>query len=240
MSESKIGIRNKAYEDKSRELKEHEKIMLSLFRDYMGERTFDILDIGCADGMFLQHMSHEVHCGNIIGIDNDEVLVDTANGRNYDADNHLFYFDEIEKIIDNSHEINKMKFDAVLASGIFPCINDVEGLVGVLSNLLNVNGCIFIFGSNLSNPVDLQYAIRPEGETEWQCQRTVLSIGNLKRILEKNFDILEVKDFEIPFDLPESDNICSTYSVETIEGQRLILTRFNVLTEIRFIVARKK
>lgn len=240
MSEAKIGIRNKAYENKTRELKEHEKIMISLFEKYLGDRTFDILDIGCADGMFLQHMSQTVSCGKIIGIDNDEVLVNTANDRDYNASSHLFYFDDIEKIINKSHEINTMKFDAVLASGIFPCINDVEGLVDILAGLLNENGYIFIFGSNLSRPVDLKYAIRPEGETEWQCQRTVLSIGNLKRILEKNFDIEEVQDFEIPFDLPETDNICSTYSVETVDGRRLILTRFNVLTEIRFIVARKK
>ena len=98
MDNNQIGIRNQAYENSQRELKEHEKIMLSLIKEHLGSKKIDILDIGCADGIFLEFLSEEIDCKNIIGIDNDKILVETANARKYKAENHHIYFDDIDEI----------------------------------------------------------------------------------------------------------------------------------------------
>ena len=48
MDSNQIEIRNQAYENSERELKEHEIIMLSLFKEYLGEKKIDILVYGVA------------------------------------------------------------------------------------------------------------------------------------------------------------------------------------------------
>jgi len=233
-------IRNIAYENSNRGLKEHEKLMIKYVQENIQDSRVDILDIGCADGLFLDELSKVVDCNRLDGIDNDPNLITTANEKVYKANESVFYCCDIQEFISASHEINKRKYDVIIASGILACIENVDGLIKATANSLKSGGRIYIFGSQLSRPVDIRYSIRPHGKDEWECERFILSLENLKKILMKYLENITVKQFELPFDLVEKPNVCSTYSVKTEDGTRMILSKFNVLAEIFYVIAKKK
>lgn len=71
---------NKVYYTKKRNLKEHEKFMLNLiFKKNKNKTNLQVLDLGCGDGLFLDHLDRLINIKFLMGIDNDKKLIKKAN-----------------------------------------------------------------------------------------------------------------------------------------------------------------
>ena len=72
-----INTQTDAYQPR-RELKEHEILMMNKVLDYSSPNS-TILDIGCADGLFISELAKELPKALITGIDTSTKLIAEAN-----------------------------------------------------------------------------------------------------------------------------------------------------------------
>ena len=75
--------KNLNYLNRFRSLKEHEKQMIKLIKKYNNKKKINVLDLGCADGIFLQNLSKFLKIENLTGVDLDRRLIKVAKSRTY-------------------------------------------------------------------------------------------------------------------------------------------------------------
>jgi 2-polyprenyl-3-methyl-5-hydroxy-6-metoxy-1,4-benzoquinol methylase len=237
-------IKNLAYKDNNRDLKEHEKRMVDIINNNIDNNvSVDILDIGCADGLFMEELSKTLgYCNRIDGIDNDPELVFNAKRRHYASTDSFIHLDDCFQLTKKNNFLESNKYDVIVLSGLFEFFDygKRDNLVKGCASHLKDNGKLFIFSSLNSKPVDLCYRIRPSDKKEWDSEeRFILSIEKNNSILKKYLSIISTERFFMPFDLPEKDSPFSTYSIKLKNDKRMIISKFNVVAEQYFIVCEK-
>ena len=103
-----------------RALKEHEKLMLKKIREFSHEKS-TILDIGCADGLFISELAKELPNAIITGIDISSKLIATAKTKEFKklteklkADSALIVNDKFdENLFLSSRNIKNMEYSDV-------------------------------------------------------------------------------------------------------------------------------
>ena len=239
MSKKVTDAKNFAYANEERGLKNHEKIMLKLIDQYVEVDPIDVLDIGCADGIFLQELSNHKKCNLVDGLDNDSALVERARDRKYKAKSSKIYLNDVLDLLNDKNPLIEKKYDIIIASGIFAFFENVDDIAQSFSKLLKETGKIFIFNRCNSRDLDIRYSVRPTTSIHWGQVIHVLSIEGFLNSLRNSFCNFEVQKFELDFDIEERDSIYAGYTVKKQDGSRMVLTRYNFQNEYYFVVANK-
>ena len=108
--------------------------LFSMLPDLKNKR---VLDLGCGFG---EHCKRFIECGakKVVGIDISEKMLEVA--RNENSDQNIIYINmPMEKIA----ELNE-QFDIVVSSLAFHYVEDFEGVVSDIYNMLDTEG-IFLY-----------------------------------------------------------------------------------------------
>jgi SAM-dependent methyltransferase len=242
MSTAFVGQKNAPYRNKQRGLKEHEKCMLRLVGATAPQGRLDVLDVGCADGLFLEAVSNKFECGTVDGLDYDPEMVSIARTRDYRAIRSDIYLDDVKALTQQESALGPKRYDVIIASGILAFFEDQDEIVRSLWRHLNDDGMLFVFSKVISHDVDMRYAVRAAGGLSWSDERFLLSLASNRRLLGKYLSDVTVEHFELPFDLPAAStvNMHSSYTVQKADGSRMILTRHNVVAELAFLYGRRR
>jgi len=230
---------NIAYDNFDRELKEHEKYLLQLLQDCQQKQSVNVLDLGCADGLFMEVISKKLKCKRIDGIDNDINLVSRALDRKYNSPlNDVFLWDVMDVGKHDSPLINR-KYDYIIASGIFGFFDEFDSIVESLHSLLEDNGTLFIFNRCNSSGVDLKYAIKDTKNVAWDQNYHVFSVESFTKKFSKYFNKISSRKFELDMDISPRDDIYSSFTIKTEDNMRMVMTKYNLINEYYFFIASK-
>ena len=214
-----------------RALKEHEMLMLKKVREFSYENS-TILDIGCADGLFISELAKELPKAVITGIDISEKLIATAKAK--ECKNCSFLVEDAVKFKPNK------KFDLIIASGILSVFDNFDLILNQWTSWLEKNGRLIIFGRFNANDVDVKVSFRNNFKnSDWEGGLTSYSIKTIGRFLDKKKFKYEFSKFLFSGDLPKSKDPIRTYTVKTEDGDKLVLNGANLVAEHFFLTIRK-
>ena len=220
---------NKVYYTKKRNLKEHEKFMLNLILKKNKNKTnLQVLDLGCGDGLFLDHLDKLINIEFLMGIDNDKKLIKKANRIKFIGKNKFLC-----KNFENIKNLNQ-KFDIIIASGFLGVFEDTEKIIKKTIKLLKKNGNIYIFQRLNSFPIDTKYYTKLPNNKKWTNPRTLHYYKNFVNLIKKNKPI-KIKKWNINFDLPKKNNPFASYTIKTNDEKRIMLNLSNIVIEQYFV-----
>jgi trans-aconitate methyltransferase len=210
-----------------RELKEHEILMKNKVLDYSSPNS-TILDIGCADGLFISEVAKELPKALVTGIDISSKLIAAANAK--ECQNCSFLVEDAEKF-----EPNK-KFDLIIASGILSVFDNFELILNQWTSWLENTGRLIIFGRFNSSDVDVKVSFRNNyKKSDWEGGLTSYSIQTIGRFLDHLGLGYEFSKFIFSGDLPKSEDPIRTYTVKTEDGEKLVVNGANLIAEHFFL-----
>lgn len=219
-----------AYSD-DRTPKQHDTELLGLVSADHPRFNGRFLDIGCAAGSFISLMASAHPEATYQGIDISEQLIGAARNREISADVDFLVadvldFEPLEKV------------DIVVASGVLSIFDDFSIPLKRWLTWLRPGGNLYIFGRFNSEHVDTITYFRNnvyesadwEGGLTSYSTQTVLSFVN-QLGFEGSF-----KKFHLPFDLARNPlDPIRTFTVTTVDGQRLVLNGANIVAEHYFL-----
>jgi 2-polyprenyl-3-methyl-5-hydroxy-6-metoxy-1,4-benzoquinol methylase len=235
MTDGLVDQKNQPYQNRHRQIKEHEKAMLRLIQVAVPQRPIDVLDVGCADGLFLEAVSQQFECRTVHGLDNEAELVSIARRRTYGNSRADIFLADADRFRTGEPMTGLAQYDVIIASGILAFFEDQDGMIQGMSRHVKNGGALFVFNKIISADVDLRYTIRPSGASAWGEPRLVPSLATLTGAMRKCLRDVTVERFELPFDLKATSNVHSTYTVRTGDGSRLLLTKYNLVSELAFV-----
>lgn len=240
MTASLVDHKNQPYHHKHREIKEHEKAMLRLIETVASKDPIDVLDVGCADGLFLEAVSNQLVCRTVHGLDNDAELVAVARERTYRAPTSHIFLEDVSALTTDAGVPGLQRYDVIIASGILTFFEDQDRIVRALCRYLKDEGTLFVFAKIISADVDMCYWVRPSGAASWGEYRLVPSLTTLTGVMQKYLRDVTVQRFELPFDLAGTSNMHSTRTIRTADGSRLLVTSYNLVSELAFLYGQRR
>lgn len=222
-------LTNQNYYDFQRPLKEHEKALGNIiFKNYKKNNNINIIDLGCADGKFLEFLDKKLNFNKIVGIDFDKKLINEAKKKTFRGN--------IEFICADYKKFNKKleNFDIVVAAGFYNLFDNPIKYLNKSLKYLNRKGNIFIFQRLNSYPIDTRYFTRVPGTIKWKDERILYYYKNFLKFLPKN-KIKKSRKWNINIDIKKVNNPFSTYVIKTKDNKRFQLTNSNIINEQFFI-----
>ena len=146
----------------------------------------NFLDIGCANGSFLNYIKQNVHHeSNLSGFDIDPHFINLAKLK---VSGVKFY---IQNILDPIPENLKNSFDYISLLGVHNNFDDLEPLIKATSLLLAESGKIILFGSFNKGDYDLISRVRRPGKKKLEIGFNRHSLKSLEKAAKacgfKNF-----------------------------------------------------
>ena len=220
---------NQNYYNSSRPLKEHEKALGKIIiRNYKNKKNINIIDLGCADGKFLQFLDTKLNLNKIVGIDFDKKLINQAKKKNFNGKSEFI-------CVDYKKFGKKLKnFDIIIASGFYNVFSDPIKYLNKSLKYLNKKGNIFIFQRLNSYPIDTLYFTRTPGQKNWKEERILYYYKYFLKFLPKN-KIEKTKKWNINIDIKKINNPYSTYVIKTANNKRYQLSNSNIVNEQFFL-----
>lgn len=211
-----------------RALKQHEHEMLVLVAQRFANRDFTVLDIGCADGLFCKALKEQFSAARITGFDLSAELIDHANSHGL-ADCEFTTGDAL------SYDTER-RFDLLIASGILSVFEDFAIALNKWLQWLAPGGAMFIFGRFNSADIDTRISIRNNfNRSDWEGGLSAYSVHTVGRFLEQNGFRHQFLRFRLKIDLPKHKNPVRTYTVDTLDGETLVVNGANLIAEHYFL-----
>jgi len=162
-----------------------------------------LIDIGCANGSFLKYVNYIYPKTNLIGIDCND----------YNVGDKCYKFISADFI---KNQININKSEIITCMGVLSGYNDIDIFLKNLLKLLKKNGTLIIFDN--INYIDLDFNIkyRQGGDINNEFSDRYYSYWYSKKTFQKlaekyNLNV-EFIPFEIPFEIPKTDNYGRAYT----------------------------
>lgn len=210
-----------------RALKEHELLMMKNVLNHSCENSI-ILDIGCADGLFISELSKQLPKSNITGIDISSKLIDIANAKK--CHNCTFLVEDAEKFEPNQ------KFDLIIASGILSVFDNFETILEQWLKWLKQQGKLIIFGRFNSSDIDVKVSFRNNyKKSDWEGGLTSYSIQTIGRFLDHLELEYKFSKFIFSGVLPKNEDPIRTYTIKTEDKEKLVVNGANLIAEHFFL-----
>ncbi len=221
-------IHDKFYIKEKTKVKESFKFLLNDIRKI---KFNSLIDIGCANGSFLNFLNKVYKDKRLIGADVNEDLLVSAKKRNKNIE---FFKLDISKKIKSKL---KKKFDIVILSGVHTIYDDIEPLIKNASSLCKKKGHLFLFGSFNPKKFDVITRVREYKSKTWEKGFNRPSLFSTKNIFKKYFSFTNIKKFNFKLKIKESNNDPRrTHTVRllsnkilTVNGLEQISTKYLIL-----------
>jgi ubiquinone/menaquinone biosynthesis C-methylase UbiE len=212
----------------NRPLKHHEAQTLQWIERERPGFSGRLLDVGCADGRMLQAIAEKYPRASLSGFDYSEVLVEQGR-RILPTGVNLQLGDAARFTTDE-------RFDVILASGLISIFDDPLEILTRMSGWLAPKGLLIVFGRFTTADIDVRVHFRRSGQEAWQGGLTAFSLKTVGEHLRAAGFTYTWERFRLPISMARSDDPIRTYTVQTTEGESLVLNGANVLAEHYFLM----
>lgn len=202
---------------------------------YDGKHNATFLDIGCGDAALLYQISKIFPKLDCSGLDYSAELLSKCK------ENALLKDLEFHQGDASKFDLGR-QFDFALSSGVLSIFNSIEEPLTCMLNHLKKDGIGFVFTPSNHRNIDvlLQYKNKSVNSEEWETGLNMFSLDTITSGLEKlGAREIETISFNIKVDIDESDNPVNSYTVNTDNGDKMIVNGMNLILDFYLIVFKK-
>lgn len=216
-------------------LRYHQKTLLDMVKkDYCKKKDKgNILDIGCANGVFLKNFNFHFKNFKSFGVDTSKDMIDLAKKRKFR--NSIFLKKDFMTLNKKSY------FDIIIASGVLAFYDDFYKPINKMLSLLKKKSSLYIFGTFNSNDIDTLVKFKNNyTKSNWEKGLNSFSKKTIAKFLKKKNLKYKFKKFNLPFDLKPNKNPILSYTIKYSKNKRIILNGANVKMELFYLIIKKK
>lgn len=213
-----------------RQLKQHEKRQLELIREACPAFDGRCVDIGCANGTLIRGLTAAFPHARFVGIDTNTELLELARQSSPTVE-----FTQADAL---SYEPRE-RFDMAVASGVLSIFEDFTVPLDRWLSWLNPGAPLFVFGPFNSRDVDTIVRFRNNFTgSDWEGGLTSYSVHTIGRYLQAQGKSFAFERFDPSFDLAEREDPIRTFTVRLENGERMVISGANIVTEYFFLTIR--
>lgn len=199
------------------------------------QKAESFLDIGCAKGeyIYLTKKKHpDIH---YCGLEYSEELIALAHNEPFLKDVTFVQGDARDFHLDKT-------FDVCLMSGVLSIFDEIESPLDMMLKHIKKGGWGYIFGGFTSADIDVLVRFRDNksGFTRWQSGWNMFSLNTVQKKLEPYVDTINCNRFTLSIDLPKTGYPEKSYTLNTREQGRIIVTGGNIIREMYLLAFQKK
>ena len=221
-------IHDKFYIKEKTKVKESFKFLL---KSITRVKFDSLIDIGCANGSFLNFIKKKFKNKKIVGADIDSNLLLDAKKRNKDIE---FIKLDISKKVKNKL---RGKFDIVVMSGVHTIYDDISPLIKNASLICKKGGYLLMFGSFNPSRFDILTRVKEFKTNTWETGFNRPSLFTTKRVFNKLFSSSVVSKFNFNLKIKKNkQDPRRTYTIPlksnkllTINGLEQISTKYLII-----------
>jgi len=219
---------------KNDELRHHQKILLNFIKkDFKQNEKKRILDIGCANGIFLRNLNVSFKNFSSLGVDTSSDMISLAKK------NKISNIEFVKKDFMNLKY--KSYFDIITASGVLAFYDDYTKPINKMLSFLKQNSYLYIFGTFNTENIDTLVKFRNNyTKSNWEKGLNSFSIKTISNFLRNKNLLFEFKRFNLPFKLKKKKNPIISYTLNKTKKSQVILNGANVRMELFYLVIKKK
>jgi ubiquinone/menaquinone biosynthesis C-methylase UbiE len=219
---------------KNDELRHHQKILLNFIKkDFKQNEKKRILDIGCANGIFLRNLNVSFKNFSSLGVDTSSDMISLAKK------NKISNIEFVKKDFMNLKY--KSYFDIITASGVLAFYDDYTKPINKMLSFLKKNSYLYIFGTFNTENIDTLVKFRNNyTKSNWEKGLNSFSIKTISNFLKNKNLLFEFKRFNLPFKLKKKKNPIISYTLNKTKKSQVILNGANVRMELFYLVIKKK
>jgi ubiquinone/menaquinone biosynthesis C-methylase UbiE len=194
-----------------------------------------LLDIGCAKGELIWLLKERWPDIHYAGLEYAESLIKIARQEPRLKNVEFHQGDAFD------FDLQK-EFDVVVLSGLLSIFDEIEPPLHAAMRHLRSGGWGLIFGGFTSMDIDVLVKFRNnhQGLPDWQAGWNMFSLNTVQKILNPHVDEWKAIPFQISIDLPKSESPEKSYTLNTAEKGRILVTGGNIVREMYLISFRKK
>ena len=212
------------------DLKHQQLELLELIKDHNPQFNGRFLDIGCANGIFVEAANKLFPEAKFSGFDINQKLIRMASER-ITENNIIFFVSDIENL--NPSE----KYDIITASGILSIFDDYKLIIDKWLNWLDEKGRLYIFGRFNTEDIDTKIYFRNNFVGgDWESGLTSYSIQSVSKYLEKKNLKYQFKRFHLGIDLSKKQDPIRTYTVNCDNGSKMVINGANIIAEHYYLM----
>lgn len=223
-------------EDRKDQPKEYFKWLFELTKqNSYNSSSPKILDIGCAGGDFSYFISKNIPNASVNGTDVMESLVAVAQKK---VPHGNFFTANI-----NSSDFNHLnQYDLIYMSGVHSIFDECQTWVRNYSNLLDKNGCGFVFGLFNPYPYDVLIRVRPSNTNgEYEVGWNSFSKETIKAEFDKNGCSVEFIDWSVPIDIAQNESdYLRSWTFTDNSGKRIATNATRIIHDFGCCIVKKK
>ena len=219
---------------KSYKLRYHQKILLHIIKKNSKKKTYGkILDIGCANGIFIKKFNKEFKEFKCTGVDTSKDMINLAKKNK--SKNSTFLIKDFMKYNMKSH------FDIVIASGVLAFYDNYSKVINKMLSFLKKNSYLYIFGTFNSEDIDTIVKFKNNyTNSTWEKGLNSFSKKRVSNFLKKKKYKFNFKKFDIPFNLKKKKNPILSYTLKSSKNRKIILNGANIRMELFYLIIKKK
>ena len=221
-------IHDKFYIKEKTKIKESFKFLL---KSILRIKFNSLIDIGCANGSFLNFIKKKFKNKKLVGADIDSNLLFNAKNRNNDI--------EFTKLDISKKIKNKLieKYDIVVMSGVHTIYDDIAPLIKNASLICKKGGYFLMFGSFNPSKFDILTRVKEFKSNTWETGFNRPSLLTTRRLFNKFFSSSVVSKFNFNLKIKKNkQDPRRTYTIAlksnkllTINGLEQISTKFLII-----------
>lgn len=221
----------------SNEPKETFKSLLYILKEHISVNSVSVLDVGCAAGELLGFLSTEFKNCELVGVDVTQSLLDVGSRLLPDAQFTLASALELPETFSE-------KFDLVTSIGCMSIFNEVE-IKTYWDNLYRVakpGGLVVVLSPLNEFGVDamIRHRKRSNGSLgSWETGWNIFSMETIEELVMDLGAKLELKRFQIPFNIPKRDDPIRTWTMQTQYRDLQLTNGLKIMIDHYFMIVHK-
>jgi SAM-dependent methyltransferase len=227
-------------EDRRNEVKSLFKVAGKKITDFaskQNKKNGELLDVGCATGDFLDHISTILNGYKLAGLEVSEALALEASKRMPSASI------KVGNVLDKTC-FDQGSFDVIFMSGVLNCLDDPDPALNTMIDWLKPKGLLLVFDMINDYPIDVVSRHRriSDARGDWESGWNYFSKRTLQIILENRNDITSIsfEEFWMDKPIPKRDDPMRTWTENFLENKYQLVNGANQLINNYFLCVEKR
>lgn len=189
----------------------------------------NFIDLGCANGSFLNYLSNEFSASKLYGIEPEKDLFKISKK----FSNAKIYNKKLEEFK------TEKRFEVITAMGLIGIFFDPVIFIQKINSLLSENGIAIILSPFNEENIDVILNHRNSLTSEWESGNNVFSQQTLNQICSSHDLSYEWKNFEISFPIKKTKDPMRNWTEKFRDKEFFFISGLNMFYTIKFLIISK-